>query len=463
MKKALKIIWISLLVILTVSAFAACGSVESISVSEGARPQTTYVVGQDINLAGGMLTVNNGKGSEQIPLDSKDVSVSGYDKDKLGTQTVTIEYGGKTTTLTVNVVQRLTVSGAVTEYLVGGKPDTSRGSVTFTANDGNTRVFRLASDDVKIEKYDFSSAASNKEVEISLTVGGESYRGSYKVNVYEIEEVSFKRPNKITYGSHYEGEIETSGGYFTLTGNGGKVTSTVNITPDMVSGLDLSAVNAENREQTQQLTVTFGGKTYNYSVKVSYTDISLLRDNIAAFDAIDWEGESEPAVNFELGELAMTLMQTYFEMSEADRALIGSDAVLKVAKAAMVYGFDIWAENIMLFKGAFAIEYGEIVLYCESYETVKDSLALFEDKDSAIYTVSPLLLKLIETYGDTVIYENETTYITFTTYPVLTEYVLSVLQAMLTNTVTVYEHMAKVPYGYTAGPPRRQASESSFT
>jgi len=450
MKNVWKIILVLFLIVFTLGFAVSCGSAESISVSESARGQTTYVVGQELNLSGGVLIVNNGKGTEEIPLDSKGVKVSGYEKNTLGVQTLTVEYGGATTELIVNVVERVAVSGVKADYLVGDSFDASKGSVTVTDDKGSSRVLRLSNDAVKIEGFNSSSESMGASVKVICTVGGESYEGSFNVNVYGIETVDFKRPNKITYGSHYEGGPDATGGYFTLKGNGGNLTRTVNITSDMISGLDVSTVDAENREDTQLLTVTYGSKSYTYEVKVTYTDISLFRDNAAAFNVIDWAGESEPTIDRELGELAMSLMEIYIEMEDADRSLIDDTDAFNVARTAMVYGFEVWAENIRLFKGAFAIEYGEIVLYCESYDSVKGAVELFKDKDSPIYTVSPLLLSLIEMYGDRVIYENETTRISFNTYPVLDEYALNFMAAMFENTIEVYDRISKIPYGWAA-------------
>ena len=103
MKNVWKIILVLFLIVFTLGFAVSCGSAESISVSESARGQTTYVVGQVLNLSGGVLIVNNGKGTEEIPLDSKGVKVSGYEKNTLGVQTLTVEYGGATTELIVNV------------------------------------------------------------------------------------------------------------------------------------------------------------------------------------------------------------------------------------------------------------------------------------------------------------------------------------------------------------------------
>ena len=54
-------------------------------------PQVLFVQGNELNLSGGKLTVNG----KEVDLTDKDVQVTGYDKDKLGEQTLTVTYKGK--------------------------------------------------------------------------------------------------------------------------------------------------------------------------------------------------------------------------------------------------------------------------------------------------------------------------------------------------------------------------------
>ncbi len=408
-------------------------------------PQLTYVRGQELNLSGGVLVVDNGKKTTEIPLDSEDVTVSGYNKDTLGEQTVTVEYDGVTTEITVTVVERMVISDVVTDYLVGDSPDMTKGKIVVTEDDGSSKTIYFAGNGVSVSGFDSSREKTGMEVKVTCSVGSKSYEGSFKVNIHAVESVDFHRPNKITYNSHYTGKADITGGYLVLKGNNGKLSRTVNLTDDMISGFDVSAVTAENSPLTQAVTVTYDGTPYTYEIKITYTDISMFRDNADAFNSIDWNGENEPKIESELGELALTLMDAYVEMSKADRALIDETAAFNVARAAMVYGFDVWAENIRLFEGAFGIELGELVLYCESYEKVENALKLFEDKDSAIYTLAPLLLDIIEIYGNRVVYQNDTTLIKFSSYPILNDSYLTYIISVMEHVLDIYDALDTVP------------------
>lgn len=445
MKKSFKhLLWMVCVFALIVCA-TACGSVESISVSEDHKFQTTYVLGQDLNLSGGILNVDAGKKSSEIPLDSEDVTVSGYDKNLLGKQTVTIEYEGVTTQITVTVVENLTVNNALVDYLVGDSFDKSKGSVKITNNDGSSRTFPFSSEFISVSGFDSSTAQLNRELKVVCTLDGKKYEGSLKVNIHAIDSVDFRRPNKVTYTSHYQGDVDVAGGRFILKGNGGAIRREVAITKDMVGGFDINAVNATNSPLTQTLTVTYNGKPYTYDVQLTYTNVSMFLENADKVLVVNWAGASEPVIDPEVGELALELMRAYIDMTKAESALISEELAFNVARTAMVYGFEVWADNIHQFKDVFTIEYGETVLYLESYDKAKASLELFEDEDSAMYTLAPLLLQIIELYGDEVIYENESMRIMFSSYPVMDDYQLSVMQGVLEHAIAIYESVETIP------------------
>lgn len=451
MRKSLKHLLLIVSVLALLLCAVACGSVKSISISEDHDFQTTYVLGQDLNLLGGILKVDTGKKVNEIPLDSKDVTVSGYDKNLIGKQTVTVTYEGVSTEFTVTVVEKLTVNNALVDYLVGDSFDKSKGNVKVTDTDGSSRMFPLSSDVISISGFDSSAAKSNLELKVVCTLDGQTYEGSMKVNVHAIESVEFRRPNKVTYTSHYQGDVDVAGGRLILKGNGGAIRREVAVTKDMVSGFDIDAVNATNSPLKQTITVTYNGTPYTYDVQLTYTDVSMFLANANKVLGINWAGESIPVIDAVVGEAALELMRAYVEMIPADRAFISEELAFNVARTAMVYGFEIWAENIRQFKDVFAIEYGETVLYLASYEKVKASLNLFDDKDSAMYTMAPLLLQIIELYGDKVIYENTTERIMFSSYPILDDYELNVMQGALEHSLAIYDLVKDIPNDWKTG------------
>lgn len=76
--------------------------------------KTEYTEGEELDLSGIVLSVVYDKG-ESKSVELKDVTVSGYDKTKIGQQTVTLAYGGLTADITVTVESdgKITVSVSV--------------------------------------------------------------------------------------------------------------------------------------------------------------------------------------------------------------------------------------------------------------------------------------------------------------------------------------------------------------
>lgn len=447
MKRSIKLALMIMATLLFAFFAVACNSADTISVSEEGEFQTVYILGQELDLSGGILIVGAGDSTTEIPLDSSDITVSGYDKDTLGKQTVKIEYGNASTEISVTVVERVQIIGVPVDYLVGAELDRSRGVVKVTSLKGVTSTFKFSDDEISVSGFDSSVAGMNKTVNVTCTDGEESCGGAFEVNIYAVDTVDFRKPNKVTYGSHYEGKVDPAGGRLVFKGKGGELKREVVLSADMISGFDVSQVNEENSPYTQRLTVSYDGKTYTYDVQLIYTDVSEFNDNAEKFEAVNWEGDTLPSIDKSLGELAMSLMSAYIDMEQMEQDLIDEALSFNVARTAMVYGFNLWANDIKRFEGVFAIENGYDVLYLESYDKVKASLAYFDDEDSPMYTVSPLLLELIDIYGDEVIYENETMRLRFSSYPVKDDYELMQLQMLLEHSLEIYDLTKDIPAG----------------
>ncbi len=115
-------------------------------------PKTEYKVGEDLDLSGGVLTAaypavyatNNQETFIAIlNMNSSGIEVTGYDKTKVGNQTITVKYAGATTTFNVTVKKELssiaiTKEPNKTEYIDGESFDPTGMEVTATYSDGST-------------------------------------------------------------------------------------------------------------------------------------------------------------------------------------------------------------------------------------------------------------------------------------------------------------------------------------
>ncbi len=77
-------------------------AVEIVSISVTTLPKTTYLEGEDLNLDGGVVSVNYNNGSIETA-DLAKAEISGFDKTKSGEQTLTVKYMGKETSFIVTV------------------------------------------------------------------------------------------------------------------------------------------------------------------------------------------------------------------------------------------------------------------------------------------------------------------------------------------------------------------------
>ena len=118
-----------LLLVACVAMLAGCNSkeVSDIAISSSDAPRLTYVQGQELDFSNGVLTVISGGSETAIPLTDPEVVITGYDKNTLGKQTVTVSYRESSTTIEVNVVARMVADGFKSNYFVGDVFDKTQG------------------------------------------------------------------------------------------------------------------------------------------------------------------------------------------------------------------------------------------------------------------------------------------------------------------------------------------------
>jgi len=127
------------LALLCTVALTSCGSsISDIVIKDYNKPRTTFVQGQEPDFSSGVLTVIIDGNETDVPLTDPEVSITGYDKNTLGKQTVTVTYKDKSTTIEVNVVARMVADGFKSNYFVGDSFDNSQGKLKITKDDGKT-------------------------------------------------------------------------------------------------------------------------------------------------------------------------------------------------------------------------------------------------------------------------------------------------------------------------------------
>mgnify|MGYP003311958228 CR=1 FL=1 len=94
MKRISKILILAILCTVCL-VLLACGKIDSIHFET--EPRKTYVQGQEFTLEDAVIVATSK--DKTTPVDMAEVSISGYNKDQLGSQTVTITYGEQPTPL----------------------------------------------------------------------------------------------------------------------------------------------------------------------------------------------------------------------------------------------------------------------------------------------------------------------------------------------------------------------------
>lgn len=232
--------------------------VSSIAVS--GLTKTEYIEGESLSLDGGVVTVNYDNGTTEKVTLTKDMLSAVPDMTKIGSQTVTVNYGGKSATFTIVVQEKqlqeivLTVPDK-TVYTEGETLDLTGGGLSLVYNNGTKEDILLTTD--MVSGYD--SSAVGEQI-LTVSYGGFTETFSVTVEARKatgIEWVSL--PDKTMY---IEGqELDLSGAMIKVTFNNGTELKK-NVTLDMISGYDKNSVG------TQEVTVTANGKTTTFQVEV---------------------------------------------------------------------------------------------------------------------------------------------------------------------------------------------------
>ena len=240
-------------------------TLDSIKVTPPAK--TEYQEGEELDL-NGMVVKAVYSDNREVEVDLKDVKVEGYNKDQVGTQTITVTYEGKTATFTVTVTEKAeegklesisVTAPAKTEYQKGEELDLTGMVVTAVYSDGTEAVVDL--NDVTIEGYNKDQVGPQ-----TITVTYEGKTATFDVTVKEesgnpdvLDFIKVTAPTKVEYQKGEE--LDLTGMVVTAVyGDGREV------------AVDLSEVTVEgyNKDQagTQVITVTYAGKTASFTVTV---------------------------------------------------------------------------------------------------------------------------------------------------------------------------------------------------
>ena len=402
----------------------------------------TVYEGNELDLTGGILQYQIEDEKLEISLTSPDVSISGFNKNIQGEQTLTIEYAGKTITVVVTVLPRVAVESAQTVYFVGEDFNNAKGTVKVLLANGSTISVPLNDEKISVDGFDSSAVTSSLTLTVTYTDGDFSYGNTMKVRVVE-PEISLKKPNDCDYMSH-EAELKYNGGYLKVKVDG--KTEYVDFTSAgvTVEGYAPEALTIANygKPVTQTITVTYKNRVFTFPVTVTYSEVSLVRHYATELASLDWTGDEAPEITSEQGENALKAVEAYLGLDDEDKALITAQQMRSIVLPAAVYGFEEWKAEAIAYQNTFVISGNTVILTCESYETTMTDAQKLGDTSARIYTLGDVLATIATEFAEEEIFEKKISEYLGAVY---SAEALANCKSVLEYMITLYDALKEVP------------------
>ena len=231
-----------------------------------APTKTEYKYGEALDLTGGKVQKVMASGAQEPAVDLTDssVTVSGYNANKTGKQTITVEYEGIQKTFEITVVDpinKIELKGTPkTEYKYGEEFDVSNLKLSISRASGETEI-PVTSDMIK--NYNKNSLGQQQ---VTIEYEGNTIETITVQVVDYIQSVVITPPSKVSY--NYGETLDLTGAVITkVMASTPDEPITINVTNDMISGYN------PNKLGIQDVTITYtDGKTYTQTFKVTVNE-----------------------------------------------------------------------------------------------------------------------------------------------------------------------------------------------
>ena len=378
-----------------VFAFASCGEkIEQIYITNAHSPRLNYVQGQDLELDSGALTVVVDGKETLVAMTDESVSVTGYDKNTLGNQTLTVTYGEHSTTYTVNVIPRTVAEGFEKQYFIGDSFNSAKGKIKIAKDDATTFTVAMNSPELTMQDNFDSSTPGTKTVTMQYNGTEGNFTCSFTVEVFGASDVTIVYPTKKNYYSH-ENELDFSGGYLTVkAGTNNSIVRHIDITMNMVEGFDISAVTPEHRTNplTQNLTVTYQGYTFDkYVIKITYSGVSVIEDLLdSTLRDVDLDGD-EITLTEDEAEAAIEAITEYYKLPNRQKQVLAEEDVHRIVRCATGKLNELYLEALKDVETTLVLKGNAISLIYSNCEDTKADVEQLKDDDHLINVYAELL------------------------------------------------------------------------
>ena len=304
-------------------------------------PKTEYKYGEPLDISKGVITIVRPSGPEDKQITKE--MVTGYDPTKLGQQELTIKYGGQELKYKVNVkdyVKGIVLTPpAKTKYEYGESLDLTGGNIQKIMASGTaTTPIALTDSQVKLSTFN-----PNKEGAQTINVAYEGFTEKFGVIVEDnLQSIKIKtEPTKTKY--KYGEALDITGGQISAIKSSGKAEN-IDITTSMVSGYN------PNKLGKQTITITYKGKTTQYSVEVEdyIKDIKLTNPNKLIYkvnEKMDLTGgKVTPVMASGIASPAIPMTNTDVTITGFDTTTVGAK-IVKVSYKGISKTFGITVED----------------------------------------------------------------------------------------------------------------------
>ena len=238
-------------------------------VTLNAPSKTEYYLGEEIDLSDANLAIamTSGAATPDVNLTDARVTVTGYDKDKLGTQTITVKYAGFTKTFDVEVKDRLE---SVT--LVGTPKKAYKWGENLNLNGAKLGITKLSgykeiaiTDDMisGFTSTQLTAAGTTRDVTITYTFDGITKTDKFEYTVEDyIIGATLKAPTKVEY--NFGTDLALSDAYLIISMASGNSVENVALTDSRVT---ITGYN-KNKLGQQTVKVAYAGFEQSFGIVV---------------------------------------------------------------------------------------------------------------------------------------------------------------------------------------------------
>ena len=417
---------------------------------------------ENLDLTGGELTLiynNNNNYTDKVSMKAEGVTTSGFNNSTVGTVSVTISYGGKTTRLNVTIEEKVLTGISVktsptkTSYIQNFENlDLTGGKLKLIYNNNNAWTEELSMEDTGVTASGFSNSAVGT---VSVTISYKEKTTTMEVTIEEktLTGINVKTPpTKLSYIQNFE-NLDLTGGMLTLTYNDNNAWTeelSMENTGVTASGFSNSEVGTVSvtisyKEKTTTMEVTIEEKTLTgISVKTSPTKISYIQnfeeldltggkltltynDNNAWTEELSMEDTGVTASGFsnsEVGTVSVTISYkektTTMEVTIEEKTLTGISVKTSPTKISYIQNF----ENLDLTGGKLTLIYNDNNAWTEELSMLDSEVRTSGFSNSEVGTVSvTIIYKGKTTTMDVAIEEKTLTGISVKALPTKVSYI----------------------------------------